>query len=235
MKGLLVRTHARLIAAAVTLLVATIVLSALVKVHPGPLPGDISLTLAWQHLILPHPWLVASLKFVSTINWPRPAAITATAITVAFALWRRWLDILVSLGTLLLGSSANYLISHLVQRPRPSGHTIFIDQQITDFYSFPSGHVQHTITFFGIVLFLIWQTCRPAHWLWPVRIALVLQIILMPLSRILLGEHWPSDVLAGVLDGSFWLLVGIQVYWWAAQRWPTLVPSNEQVVPAQRQ
>ena len=156
MKGLLVRTHARLIAAAVTLLVATIVLSALVKVHPGPLPGDISLTLAWQHLILPHPWLVASLKFVSTINWPRPAAITATAITVAFALWRRWLDILVSLGTLLLGSSANYLISHLVQRPRPSGHTIFIDQQITDFYSFPSGHVQHTITFFGIVLFLIW-------------------------------------------------------------------------------
>src|SRR5439155_15215155 len=41
------------------------------------------------------------------------------------------------------------------------------------------------------------------------------------------GEHWPSDGLAAVLFGGFWLALGIQVYFWAARRWPRLVPGNE--------
>ena len=46
-------------------------------------------------------------------------------------------------------------------------------------------------------------------------------------SRVLEGEHWPSDVLGGLLFGGFWLLVGIQVYLAATARWPHLIPPNE--------
>ena len=47
-------------------------------------------------------------------------------------------------------------------------------------------------------------------------------------SRILTGEHWPSDVLGGYLVAAFWLLVSLPVYPWAAARWPRLVGRGDQ-------
>jgi hypothetical protein len=62
--------------------------------------------------------------------------------------------------------------------------------------------------------------------LWVVRIALLAAIILMLPSRTLEGEHRPSDGSAGLLFGGFWLLL-IQVYYWAARRWPRLLGLGE--------
>jgi membrane-associated phospholipid phosphatase len=63
--------------------------------------------------------------------------------------------------------------------------------------------------------------------LWVVRIILLALIVMQVPAAVLEGEHWPSDGLAGLLWGGFWLLVGIQVYFWAARRWLRLVPANE--------
>jgi membrane-associated phospholipid phosphatase len=76
------------------------------------------------------------------------------------------------------------------------------------------------VAFFGFVLFLTWQTRRWVPLLWPVRAVLVALIVLMGPSRVLEGEHWPSDVLAGLLYGAFWLILGLHLYTWARHRWP---------------
>jgi len=52
-------------------------------------------------------------------------------------------------------------------------------------------------------------------------------ILLMPVSRILEAEHWPSDVLAGALDGLFWLIIFAHLYLWARARWPGLLARDE--------
>jgi undecaprenyl-diphosphatase len=225
------RAHVGFVVAELVILVAALALVAVVKAQPGPLPGDVGLTLAWQRLVRPYPWPTALIEADSTINWPLPSAVAIAVTVLVFALWRRWLDIAVTLGTLAAAASTNYLTSLWVQRPRPGGHGIFVNQLISGVYSFPSGHVEHAVAFLGIVLFLTFQVPRAAPRLslalWPVRLFLLAEIVLMAPSRVLMGEHWPSDAMAGLLYGAFWLLVGVHAYTWAARRWPRLVPSNE--------
>jgi membrane-associated phospholipid phosphatase len=65
-------------------------------------------------------------------------------------------------------------------------------------------------------------------WVWPLRLVLLAVIVLIGPSRMLEGEHWLSDVVAGYLYGAFWLILGLQVYGWAARRWPRLLAPGEQ-------
>lgn len=78
-----------------------------------------------------------------------------------------------------------------------------------DLHSFPSGHILHTVAVYG---FLAYLWCR-ATTSWAERIlAVALAVALnvaVALARLVLGAHWPSDVLAGTLVGLIWLAVGI--------------------------
>jgi membrane-associated phospholipid phosphatase len=222
---------AGLLAAGFLLLVAALTLSAIVRWHPGPLPGDVEITLAWQRLVRPHPWPTEVIGAVSRINFPRPARYLTVAVVVALALCRRWFDIAVALGTLWLAGTTTHRVNLFVERPRPAGLGIFVNRYIADVYSFPSGHVSHALVFMGLVAFFTLRV-RSTHppisvALWLVRLYLLTQAILMAPSRVLEGEHWPSDVLGGLLFGGFWLLAGIAAYTWAVPRWPHLVPPNE--------
>ena len=57
-----------------------------------------------------------------------------------------------------------------------------------------------------------WANVAVSLALWPVRLFLLAEIVLMAPSRVLMGEHWPSDVMAGLLYGAFWLLVGVHAF-----------------------
>jgi membrane-associated phospholipid phosphatase len=125
---------------------------------------------------------------------------------------RRWLAAAVAVLTSGLADASSYITNEIVRRPRPADHGLHILHVIKNYYSFPSGHVIHAVAFFGFVLFLTWQTRRWVPLLWPVRAVLIALIVLMGPSRVLEGEHWPSDVLGGLLYGVFWLILGLHVY-----------------------
>ena len=193
-------------------LLAALALAVIVRRHPGPLPGDVGVTLALQHLLLPHHWLASLVDAVSAINWPVPSAIVVVGVVGLLVTLRRWLAAAVALLTSGLADASSYITNEIVRRPRPSDHGLHILHVIKTYYSFPSGHVIHAVAFFGFVLFLTWQTRRPAPLLWPVRAVLIALIVLMGPSRVLEGEHWPSDILGGLLYGAFWLILGLHVY-----------------------
>lgn len=219
--------HAGFIGSEVVLLVALVVLAVTVKGHPGPLPGDVGVELWWQHALLPHHRLTTVIEQVSTINWPTPAGAILGAIVLFFLLLRRWLDAIVSLLVSSLADLLSYATDQIVRRPRPNGHGLAILQHITAYFSFPSGHVVHATAFFGFLLFLTWQTRRAPLARWCLRVILLFLIVLMGPSRLLEGEHWPSDVLAGMLVGAFWLILGIHAFRWARLRWPVLLAPDE--------
>ncbi|MGE4560995.1 MAG: VTT domain-containing protein, partial [Desulfobulbus sp.] len=81
-------------------------------------------------------------------------------------------------------------------------------------YSFPSGHATMSVAFYGFLGYLLIRSIDR----WNVRVNLFfasgLLILLIGLSRIVLGVHYLSDVWAGYLAGALWLIVGISLTEW---------------------
>lgn len=221
--------HFLFIAGEAAILALLLGLAAIVRQHPGPLPGDAPLEVDVQTALLHRGPLTAGLEMISTLNWPLPTIITLAAITLVFLFLRRWLDVIVVLVAAGVSSVATLGLSDWVHRPRPWGHGVHPLQHITSTYSFPSGHVTYAVGVLGLFLFLTWQVRRPIHpaIIWLIRLVLIVVIVLMPVSRVLEGEHWPSDVVGGVLDGLFWLILFAHLYLFARSRWPALLARDE--------
>jgi undecaprenyl-diphosphatase len=104
------------------------------------------------------------------------------------------------------GMLLNVVLKHIYQRARP----VFEEPMLTlATYSFPSGHTVAATLFWGLVASYAVMSAQR----WRVRCALVAGAVLMAVltgvSRIYLGAHYPSDVLAAMAEGCGWLAVCI--------------------------
>jgi len=111
-----------------------------------------------------------------------------------------------------LGASAFVTLSKLaVQRPRPVEAVI-----LETSYSFPSEHAASAIAFYGYLGYLMIRAAT--RWKRRVRVffGVAALVLLIGLSRILLGVQYLSDVWAGYLVGALWLIAGISLVEWLA-------------------
>ena len=76
-------------------------------------------------------------------------------------------------------------------------------------FSFPSGHAMISLSFYGFLIFIIWHMNLKHKNL--LTILLVILIILVGFSRVYLGVHYPSDVLAGFVLSLAYLLIFIKI------------------------
>lgn len=106
------------------------------------------------------------------------------------------------------GAAANAILKKLVARPRPTLAPLIRE---TDF-SFPSGHAMDSLIVYGAIAFLLMQLMPKSQYRLLAATMAVLIIAVIGFSRIYLGVHFPSDVLAGYLFGAGWLLVGAYFY-----------------------
>ncbi|MDR0921929.1 MAG: phosphatase PAP2 family protein [Lactobacillales bacterium] len=95
----------------------------------------------------------------------------------------------------------NPLLKLLFHRERPTIAPLVIEKS----FSFPSGHAVSTMIFFGTLLFLTRNFIKQHSFSLAVQILLSLLIIVIAISRVYCGVHFPSDVLAGDLLGLGWL------------------------------
>lgn len=92
------------------------------------------------------------------------------------------------------------IIKELTRRVRPD--TLYVEKMLIQSYSFPSGHAFASFLVFGFISYLV-NKYVSSQWRWPALVLLISMIPLVGISRIYLGAHFPTDVLAG------WALGGI--------------------------
>ena len=133
----------------------------------------------------------------------------AACVFVAF---RRWRLVALLLAVFVL----HYLLISpklLITAHRPS--PLFGVEGAGGLESFPSGHVEWAVSFYGFLAYLAWRVAPR----WPRLgiLALYTTIVLLTvLGRIELGRHWPVDTAAGALAGLLALRVLIALHAWPA-------------------
>jgi membrane-associated phospholipid phosphatase len=100
------------------------------------------------------------------------------------------------------GALVDRLVKEIVARPRPH---LFGGALHASGYSFPSGHAMNAAIFCGVVIQLTWVLTRRRNIVGMVAAIVVTFTLLIGLSRIVLGVHYPTDVLGGYLLGTTWL------------------------------
>lgn len=135
--------------------------------------------------------------------------IPANLILIAYFLFikkHRWYSIkvpVVAISSLLLMFSLKYIF----HRNRPL--TPLLRQ--AEGFSFPSGHALNSFTFYGLLIFLVWQNVKNKWLKWTLMLMLMLLIIVIGLSRVYLRVHYISDVIAGFSVGLMWLVFSLWV------------------------
>jgi undecaprenyl-diphosphatase len=141
-----------------------------------------------------------------------PGVAIGATLSITIFLLARWyraaLWITVSLtGAALLNASLK-LAFH---RPRPPA---FFGPQ-PDTFSFPSGHALVCACFYGVLAGLIADRIRSLYWRVLIWVVSLIVIAGVGLSRIYLGVHYPSDVIAGYLAAAVWvsILIALDQLW----------------------
>ena len=104
---------------------------------------------------------------------------------------------------LITSAVINFLLKNILQRPRPTEYRI-IDERG---YSFPSGHSMVSMAFYGFLIYLIYKYVKNKYIKNTLIVILSVLIVSIGISRIYLGVHYTSDVLAGFLVGIPYLII----------------------------
>ena len=107
----------------------------------------------------------------------------------------------------MLAVALNFLLKTIVQRPRPDGFRLVAESG----YSFPSGHSMVSMAFYGLLLWMVWQYEQDRVVKWICVTGFAILILFVGISRIYLGVHYASDVIAGFAVSAIWLAVYTKV------------------------
>ncbi|MDQ6603326.1 MAG: phosphatase PAP2 family protein [Chloroflexota bacterium] len=154
-------------------------------------------------------------------------------VGVALAGWlfarRRILDALLVIGAVGGYVVLTLLVKSLVQRERP----IVFFRVPESGYSFPSGHTLGATCLAFALGFLLWRGAMRIGLKVAGTVALILGVLLVAMSRLMLGVHYPTDVLGSMLLGTAWMsaLIALRL---AVERWQATGVGSPAVPDAAR-
>lgn len=160
-------------------------------------------------------FLTAIMKFLSFIG--STVAVIFITIGSAFFLYRilHHRRELILLAITMIGSTLlNMLLKSIFQRARPEINQIVLEEG----FSFPSGHSMAAFSLYGVLTFLLWRHIKTRMGRGLLLTVNSLMILLIGLSRIYLGVHYPSDVIGAYAASGFWLFTVIWYFQWLQDR-----------------
>jgi undecaprenyl-diphosphatase len=171
-------------------------------------------TLLWIDDHAPE-WLDGPMRLVTALGYYEVVVPLLAATVLAFYLkgWR------LSAVLLLVSTAGSSLLTTVLkavfERSRPE---VFDSGYTAAFYSFPSGHATVAVGFYGMLTLILAYRLR-GYARWSVAAFGVVLVLLIGFSRLYLGVHYPTDVLAGFLAAPLWVIsVGAVYVAWLSAR-----------------
>lgn len=155
------------------------------------------------------PALIRVLRVVEVL-FDTTGMVVLTLVVAGLMLWRGHRR--ASLYTLIVMTATTVLFTTtkaLVGRTRPEWQ---IEEALYSSKSFPSGHASTITAFAGVLIVLVVMLVRRANVRRLLHVLVVLLVVAVCLDRVLLGRHFPSDVIGGLLLGAGTVLLGLAVY-----------------------
>ncbi|MFD0048125.1 phosphatase PAP2 family protein [Actinomycetes bacterium NPDC127524] len=155
------------------------------------------------------PYLTSIMKFFSYIGGTIPVVLLSlVTIVFLYTVLKHRSELILFIAVI---AGANVLFATLklfFHRARPDLHRLAVATN----YSFPSGHATMAMALYGSLTFLLWRNIKTLKG----RIILVsissIMVVTIGISRIYLGVHYPSDIIAGYFISGFWLTFSIWFY-----------------------
>ena len=166
--------------------------------------------LLWIHASFPG-WLEEPMRLVTTLGY-YGAMIPLLATTLLFFYLKGWR---LSAVLLVVSTAGSIVLTTVLKavfgRARPE---LFDAGYQASFYSFPSGHATVAVGFYGMLTVILAYRLG-GRALWAMALSGVLVVLLIGFSRLYLGVHYPTDILAGYLAALLWLVCvgGVYALW----------------------
>ena len=126
-------------------------------------------------------------------------------ILAVFFYWKSWkAEACLLVGSLFLMMGASTALKFLYQRPRPTIEWVIS----TIGYSFPSWHTAATMLVAAVLAIVLYQRCQRKFWRYFGQVLVIALAILVAISRIYIGVHFPTDIIGGWLL-ALTLLLGL--------------------------
>jgi undecaprenyl-diphosphatase len=146
---------------------------------------------------------------MTIIGGPAGLAVLLTIVGIVLAIRRRWSWLIYLAVTAGGGAILNMELKRYFARARPVAAEML---RRANGYSFPSGHAMGSAVAFGALSYLAFRAIKS----WPAKTAVIAffytLVAAVALSRVYLGVHWISDVLAGVTVGTVWVTTTTVAY-----------------------
>jgi undecaprenyl-diphosphatase len=160
-------------------------------------------TATWFHERLT-PLFVSVLHAFTEFGSGEWIGIVLSALVLFFVWKRSWPSLITLIVAVPGGMLLNEWLKFLVHRQRP-----FIDGPFVDWsgYSFASGHTIGATLLYGQLLLFVLPVLKARHWRRLCIFSAVSLVLLVGFSRIALGAHFLTDVLAAIFFGIVWLML----------------------------
>ncbi len=200
-KWITLRFILALVLFSITLLIFAVIANEIVLEHENSFDQNIFRNL--QSIVSP-----ATTRFMQAITFFGSANFLfgAYIVLICFYIIKRKSQLALDVAMIGLSSTGIlFLLKDIFKRQRPLDPLI---QQVSGF-SFPSGHSFSSFTFFGIIIYIIWQTNIQKFWKILIALILFSFATIIAFSRVYLRVHYPSDVVAGFCLSIAWLMLSL--------------------------
>lgn len=134
--------------------------------------------------------------------------VTIIAAIISWAVLKKWKYMLQIGIVMIISALSNLALKRVFNRARPT-----IEQLVTaDGLSYPSGHAMAAMSFYGFLIYLFYKMKMNKILKYTGMLLAALLILSIGISRIYLGVHYPSDIVAGFIAGAVWVVFCIIVF-----------------------